>query len=135
MDFTQLFPVGLAKEQTFTVQEGHTALHIGSGSLRVLATPSMIGFMEQTARDLMGERLPAGSSSVGVLVHVSHLAPTPVGAEVKVRVEVLSVDGSKVTFNVQAWDPLEKAGEGQHERVIIDEGRFLSRVNAKIGVV
>ena len=132
MDIDQLFPVGLAKEQSFLVQEAHSALHLGSGSLRVLATPSMINFMEQTARDLMAERLPAGYSSVGVLVHVQHLAPTPVGLEVKVRAEVLSVDGSKVTFSVQAWDPLEKIGEGQHERVVIDEQRFLSRVTAKM---
>ncbi len=133
MDITQLFPVGLAKEQRFIVQEEHTALHIGSGSLRVLATPWMIGFMEQTARDLMAEQLPAGSSSVGVLVHVSHLAPTPVGGEVNVRAEVLSVEGSKVTFNMQAWDAVEMVGRGQHERVVIDEVRFLARVNAKIG--
>lgn len=133
MDIDQLFPVGLAKEQSFIVQEELTALHLGSGSLRVLATPAMIGFMEQTARDLMAERLPAGSSSVGVLVHVRHLAPTPVGAEVRVRAEVLSVDGLKVTFSVQAWDPLEIAGEGQHERVVIDEQRFLTRVTTKMG--
>jgi predicted thioesterase len=133
MDYTLLFPVGLSKERRFVVQDEHTALHIGSGSLRVLATPAMIGFMEQTARDLMAERLPAGSSSVGVLVHVSHLAPTPVGAEVTARVEVLSVEKSKVTFNVQAGDAVEMVGKGQHERVVIDEGRFLARVNAKTG--
>jgi predicted thioesterase len=133
MDITQLFPVGLAREQSFVVQDEHSAIHIGSGSLRVLATPWMIAFMEQTARDLMADHLPAGASSVGVLVHVSHLAPTPVGAEVKVRAEVATVEGSKVTFNVQAWDAVEMVGRGQHERVAIDEGRFLKRVNAKIG--
>jgi fluoroacetyl-CoA thioesterase len=44
---------------------------------------------------------------------------------------VLSVDGIRVYFSVEAWDSIEKIGEGKHERVVIDEARFLRRVEKK----
>ena len=46
MDYSELFPIGTKEEVTYTVDEQFTARHIGSGALRVLATPAMIGFME-----------------------------------------------------------------------------------------
>jgi fluoroacetyl-CoA thioesterase len=131
MDLTQFFQPGARREELFSVEEEHSAIHVGSGSLRVLATPWMIAFMERTARMLLAERLPPGYSSVGVHVDVRHLAPTPVGAEVRARAEIHSIDGSRVNFTVQAWDGQEKIGEGAHQRVVIDEERFLRRVAAK----
>lgn len=128
----QLKP-GTAREETFEVAEEHTAIHIGSGSLRVLATPWMIAYMERTARKLLGEYLPKGASSVGVHVDVRHLAPAAVGAKVRARAEVLSLDGSKVNLRVEAWDGDEKLGEGTHQRVVIDEERFLRRISTKLG--
>lgn len=131
MDFNDLFKPGQSREATYPVEEENTAIHVGSGSSRVLATPWMIAFMERAARDLLAEKLPSGYSSVGVLVNVHHLAPTPVGGSVRARAEVEAVDGTKVTFRVQAWDEREQIGEGQHQRVIIDEDRFLKRVMSK----
>lgn len=122
---------GLTREDTYLVVEEHTAVHVGSGSLRVLATPWMIAYMERTARSLLGEYLPEGYSSVGVRVDVRHLAPTPVGSQVTARAEVLSVDGSRVYLRLEARDQVETIGEGEHQRVVIDEARFLRRVEAK----
>jgi predicted thioesterase len=132
MDLSDLFKPGMAREQSFLIEEKHSAIHVGSGSLRVLATPWMIAFMENTARRLMAERLPAGYSSVGAHVNVRHLAPTPVGMRLRVRTEVTAVDGLKVAFAVAAWDDQEQVGEGEHLRVVIDEARFLRRVAEKI---
>jgi fluoroacetyl-CoA thioesterase len=70
-------------------------------------------------------------SSVGVLVNIRHLAPSLVGSAIRARAEVQAVEGSKVTFNVRAWDERELVGEGQHQRVVIDEERFLKRVAEK----
>jgi fluoroacetyl-CoA thioesterase len=133
MDFEELFRPGMSQEETSLVEEQHTAAHVGSGSMRVLATPWMIAFMEHVARKLMGEHLPEGYSSVGVRVDVSHLAPTPVGSWVKARAEIISVEGSKVNFKVEAWEGEEKIGDGQHQRVVIDEARFFRRIAAKTG--
>lgn len=131
MEFGECIEVGMKHEATFRVDEQYTAFHIGSGSLRVLATPSMIGFMERISHQLLARCLPEGYSSVGTLVDVRHLAPTPLGWTVRVTSEVLEVDGRKVTLVVEAWDDQEKVGEGRHQRVVIDLSRFLQRVEAK----
>ena len=131
MDLSEFIKPGMTLETTFQVEAQHSAAHIGSGSLRVLATPVMIAFMESTSHRLLAQRLPAGYSSVGMLVNVRHLAPTPLGSSVRVLSEVLEVDGLRVTFSVQAWDQSEQIGDGQHQRMVIDEARFLRRVEAK----
>jgi predicted thioesterase len=131
MEFSDCITVGMKHEVTFQVEEQYTAFHIGSGALRVLATPSMIGFMERTSHQLLTRCLPEGYSSVGAVVDVRHLAPTPLGWTVRVTSEVVQVDGRKVTLAVEAWDEQEKVGEGRHQRVVINLDRFLTRVEAK----
>jgi predicted thioesterase len=131
MELTDMIKPGMAREETFLVDEDKTARHVGSGASRVLASPWLIAFMERVSHRLIAERLPEGSSSVGVLVNVRHLAPTPVDSQVRVRAEVYEVDGSRVTLSVQAWDHIELVGEGTHQRVVIDQERFLRRVETK----
>ncbi|HEX9616011.1 MAG TPA: thioesterase family protein [Anaerolineales bacterium] len=131
MDLIQILRPGMQREETFRVEEEHAAIHIGSGSSRVLATPWMIAFMERVSHRLVSENLPQGYSSVGVVVDVRHLAPTPIGGTVRVRAEIIELNGLNVALVVQAWDESELVGEGRHQRVVIDEARFLKRVEAK----
>lgn len=131
MELTDNIKPGMAREEIFLVQEDETARHIGSGASRVLASPWLIAFMERVSHRLIAEQLPEEFSSVGVLINVRHVAPTPVGSQVKVRADVTEVDGSRVTLNVQAWDHVELIGEGSHQRIVIDQERFLRRVDAK----
>ena len=131
MDLITLVHPGMSLETTLLVEEKHSAAHVGSGSLRVLATPIMIGLMESAAHRLLAAHLPDGQASVGSVVNITHLAPTPIGSTVRIRAEVLAIDGQKVEFSVQAWDQIEKIGQGVHQRMVIDEARFLKRVSKK----
>ena len=131
MDLNQILQPGMFLETNLVVESHHTAAHVGSGSLRVLATPIMIGLMESTSHRLLAQYLPEGASSVGSVVEVRHLAPTPLGSRVWVRSEVLEVDGMRVVFAVRAWDEQEQVGEGHHTRVVIDTARFIRRVEKK----
>lgn len=131
MDLATLFQPGMTHEEQFVVEERFLAPHVGSGAIRVLATPWMIGFMEATAHRLLAQHLPEDFSSVGTHVDVRHLAPTPMGDTVRFQAEVLSVDGYRVTFAIRGWDSHELIGEGVHERAVIDVPRFLKRVAAK----
>lgn len=135
MELTNFLQPGMKREETFTVEEIHSAQHVGSGASRVLATPWMIAFIERNAHRLLAEILPQPYSSVGVLVNVRHLAPTPVGSRLHVSAEVVEIDGLKVTFKVQAWDEQEQVGDGFHERFVIDPHRFLNRVEKKIRIL
>ena len=131
MELNQLIKTGLTREESFPVTEENAALHVGSGSSPVLATPWMIAFMERVSHRLLAEYLNQDETSVGVYLEVKHLAPTPVGGSVRVQVQVTEISGNQVTFNVKAWDHVELVGEGVHRRAVIDEARFLRRVKAK----
>lgn len=135
MDLHKIVQPGLTYEASFVVEEKDLATHVGSGDTGVLATPVLIALMEKVSHTLLALHLPQGYSSVGTLVNVRHLAPTPEGATVHVRADVLDIDGSKVTLSVQAWDDIvgvtEKIGEGLHERFVIHEARFLKRIEEK----
>jgi fluoroacetyl-CoA thioesterase len=96
----------------------------------VLATPTLIGLFEMTAVHAIRDALEPGQATVGTHVDVRHLKATPVGDTLTLSAEVTSVDGRRVQFRVRAEDSGGVAGEGTHERVIIDLARFLQRVGA-----
>ena len=87
--------------------------------------------LERTAHLLLLPHLAPGQSSVGTLVNMRHLAATPVGMQVRFRAEVLEADRRRVKFKIEAWDAVEKIAEGEHERFIIDEAKFIARLEEK----
>ena len=129
MDTSKHLKPGLSHQMEFTVEERHTASHIGSGAVRVLATPWMIAFMEITSRTLLDEHLPDTHSSVGSLVNVRHLAPSPMGSKIHTKVIIEKVEGNKITLSVSALDSDVEVGKGLHERYVIEIDRFLKRVD------
>jgi fluoroacetyl-CoA thioesterase len=123
---------GLTGEMTLIVQESDTARYSGGESLPpVFSTPRVIGLLERTSHNTILPFLAEGQGSVGAVVNIRHLAATPIGFTVRTRAEVLEVEGRRVKFKVEAWDNLEKIAEGEHERFIIDMGRFIDRVEKK----
>jgi predicted thioesterase len=131
MKLFEIITPGMIREETFLVEEQHTAYHIGSGDEKVLGTPWMISFMERVSNRLIAEHLPDGLMSVGVQVDVKHLAATPMKATVQVRAEVLAVVKNRVKLLIEAWDHQDKIGEGTHLRAVVDKERFMQRVSAK----
>ncbi len=123
--------VGLIGEYSTTVTEALTAIHFGSGSIVVYATPAMIALMETAAVAAIDPLLLEGQASVGTVVNIRHLAATPVGHRVRARAEVTAVEGRQVTFSVEAWDEKERIGEGTHMRFVVDVARFMQRVETK----
>ena len=130
MDFA--IKVGASKERTITVNSNQTTSFLWEGE-NVLSTPSMIAEMEETCRLLLKEQaIPEPEwDSVGTVVKIEHLAATPVGAEVFLNAEVVSVEGRRVMFKTEARDKLEKIGEGMHERFIINVPNFRAKFNEK----
>ncbi len=122
---------GMSMEESRVVTVDESAAHIGSGSLKVLATPAMVAFVEQTCRALVEPLLSESKTTVGSMIKLKHLAPTPLGAEVHIRALVERVDDHVIEFSAQVWDGEEVVGEAEHTRVVIDIERFLKRVAQK----
>ena len=130
MTFDALKP-GLTGEVSLVVADEHTARHLGSGGVRVLATPQMILLMERASVAAIDHLLPEGYRTVGTSIDMRHLAPTPVGFEVKATSELVEIDGRRLTCRVQVHDGVELVGEGIHRRAIIEVSQFAERVAQK----
>ena len=123
---------GLRGSASLVVSEEHTAPSIGSGKVRVLATPVMINLIEAAALAAVEHLLPAGYQSLGTRLDVRHIAATPVGMRVTATAEVLRVDGRTVNFRVEAHDERELIGDGTHDRVVVNVAKFDQRVQRKL---
>lgn len=110
------------------VEPDMTADRWGNPGVLVLATPHLVGLFEGAAVLAIKDHLEPGQSSVGTHVDVHHLKATPVGDTVTLTAEVTAVDGRRITFKVRAEDSEGVAGEGTHERVLVDLERFMQRV-------
>ena len=123
--------LGIKGEKKIKVDGGMTAAALGSGLLPVYSTPSLVALMENVCAESVQGYLPDGSGTVGISLDVKHTAATPVGMEVRCESELTGIDRRRLVFTVAAYDEAGEIGRGTHERVIIDNERFMEKVNAK----
>jgi fluoroacetyl-CoA thioesterase len=121
----------LTYEYRQLVESHHLASALGSGGVAVFGTPALVVLCETAAFLCVAPYLEAGQTTVGTLVDIRHLAATPPGVEVRAVATLIAVEGRRLTFTIEAWDPIEKIGECRHERVIVDEQKFIARVQQK----
>lgn len=115
------------------VKNEDTAVEYGSGGVTVYATPAMIAAMENAAMSAINRHLDEGYTTVGTKVDIKHIGATPVGMRVSTKAELTQIDGNRLTFIVEAYDEVEKIGEGTHERYIVNLEKFINKVNKKSG--
>ena len=123
--------VGLRNQVEGRSSEETSAVAIGSGSLRVLSTPSMLALMERAASELVDRHLPPEQTSVGIALNVKHTAATPIGLKLRAEATITSLDGRKINFDVRAFDEREEIGSGTHERFIVNRIKFQSKADGK----
>lgn len=122
---------GIKSSLEVTVTNELTAAVYGSGLVEVYATPAMIALMERTCQLSVQEQLPEGHLTVGILVNVRHLKATPVGMKVVCNSELIEIDGKRLVFRVVTNDEEGMIGEGIHERFIVDQAKFMSKLAGK----
>ena len=123
---------GATAEVSFVVPPEHTADAMGNRGVHVLATPFLIGLLENAAAAVLAPLVPPGGTSLGTMVEMRHLAATPVGMTVRAKATLLETDGKRFLFAVEAWDDREKIAEGRHERYLVaDLSKFINRAMRK----
>jgi fluoroacetyl-CoA thioesterase len=99
----------------------------------VFATGFMVGFLEWACILAVNPHLDwPQEQTVGTHINVSHQAATPHGLKVTANVELIAMEGRKLTFNVEAHDEVELISSGTHERFIINREKFDAKLDAKI---
>lgn len=97
----------------------------------VFATGFMVGLMEWACIDALRPHLEAGEGSLGIGINVSHVAATPPGMKVTVRVTCIKVEPKRLQWQVRAEDEHELIGEGTHDRAVVRWDRFTAKVTEK----
>ncbi len=126
-----MLEVGIKGRIEQTVVYELTADYIGSGMVKVFATPMMIAMMEKTCRLSVAPHLEPGDGTVGTHVNVSHCAATPEGMKVWCESELVEIDRRRLVFKVAAYDERGLIGEGTHERFIINNEKFQKKTDSK----
>jgi fluoroacetyl-CoA thioesterase len=126
--------IGADAELRFTVTIEHAIDFARDGMPAVLSTPSLVSFLERTAREVMLPLLEPNERTVGIEIEVRHLAPTPVGQSVTCTARVIQVEGLQATFQVEARDEQEVIARGLHKRQVIRVEPFAQRVARKARV-
>lgn len=126
-----MIEVGIKGKQELIADIKHSASVIGSGNLELFSTPSMIALMENTAASSIAGYLDEAEGSVGTALNIRHLAATPLGMKVCCESELIEVDRKRLIFEVKAFDERGLIGEGTHERFIVNNDKFMAKVNSK----
>jgi fluoroacetyl-CoA thioesterase len=136
---TQPLAPGLRHVQRLTVTDDLTvpavsAAFVGFADMpKVFATAYMVGFIEWACIEALKPCLLPGQRTVGTRIDVTHEAATPPGMEVTAEVELIAVEGRRVSFKVTCRDARDVIGQGTHERAIIDLAAFEARLARKAG--
>ena len=125
--------VGRTYRNQTRVEEWMTAEKAGNRGVDVLSTPALVQLVEDAALQCMAPAIAPGDASVASHIEIAHIAPTPVGLIVRVEVEIVSVDGSHVSFAFSAFDEREKIADGTHERFVVQLARFNAGITEKTG--
>lgn len=140
--------VGTTATTTFAVEPGQTTNVFGdqetppgraaaadSGpaeSVRVLGTAPLLSHVEFTGRESIRGRIPAGTGMVGKRADVTHTGAATVGRRVRVRTEVVGVDGADVTYDgrVRTVDDDRAVAGVEVVLRLVDRDRFRNAVAA-----
>jgi fluoroacetyl-CoA thioesterase len=119
---------GLTGEVRRVVTEEMSAERFGNPGFPVLGTPALVGLLEAAGIAAIAGSLAADEGSVGTNIAVRHLAATPIGGEVRATAKLITLDGRRLVFSVEASDATQAIAQGEMERFVVNVPRFLAKV-------
>lgn len=117
------------------VTEDKLAVNVGSGDLRVFATPMVVALMENASAKLAEKYLDEGITTVGTGISIDHTSPTPINATVFAKATIVETDGRTFKFQVEAWDKGGVISKGTHTRVSVKADKFQKKADSKFNEV
>ncbi len=123
---------GLRGRASHTVTDADTAIALHSGEVPVLGTPRLVALMEEASVAALDGSLGEGETSVGMRVHVDHVAPTAPGVGVTADAVLEGVEGRRLTFGATATVGDTVVATASIVRVVVETHRFLGRVDGDV---
>jgi len=122
---------GLVGEIRRVVSESTSAERYGNKGFPVRGTPALVGLFEEAGMAAIAGALAPNEGSVGTRVNVRHLAATPMGEEVRVTAKLVTVEGRRLVFALEAADAVRSIADGEMERFVVDVARFLAKAKVR----
>ena len=119
---------GLEHSFQIKASQADSAITMGSGSVEVFATPSMVANMERAALLCVEDLLDDSQTTVGTRLEINHFKASKIGQKISFKAILILIDGKKLEFEVTASDEQAEIGNGKHIRYIIDKEKFMNRL-------
>ena len=119
---------GLRGQAAHTVTDADTAIALRSGEVPTLATPRLVALLEEATVSALNGCLGKEETSVGMRIHIDHLAPSAPGSLVDAEVVLAAVEGRRLTFAGTARVGDDVVARATVVRVVVETDRFLNRV-------
>ena len=123
---------GIRGEKSAAVTVDLTAPAMGSGELKVFATPALAALAEGCCAESVEDLLDEGQETVGSRIEVDHISPTPMGVGVVCRSRLLAAEGRRLDFEFEAYDSGGMIGKGKHTRYIVDAEALMKKATDKL---
>lgn len=124
--------VGRTYSRQSRVEEWMTAEKAGNKGVDVLSTPTLVQLVEDAAIACVAPALEENEITLATHIDLEHRRPVPVGFILRTEVEVVLVDGPRISFAVQVFDEQESVAEGTHERYVMDRTKFRAKLEEKL---
>ena len=126
-----MLETGIRGRASCPVTQNNTAAAMGSGALPVLATPAVAALVEEAAWKSVQPFLAQGQGTGGTLLRLNHTAATPLGGAVTAETELTAIDRRRLVFRFTVRDAAGPVADGEHERFVVDTGKFLAKAAAR----
>lgn len=114
-----------------TVSEDDTAAAFGDHFPRAASTPFVLGLAEVACHEAVAADLQEGEITVGTFASLEHLLPSPVGATLTARAELVDRQGRRLVFRVEVRDGTEVCAVVEHRRAIVLAEQIAARLDAR----
>lgn len=128
---TERIDPGIEHEVWVDTNHTHTAHVLGNPDVHVLATIYLIGFIETCCGLSVQPKLRSHQATVGTQVNVSHRAPAPAGARLRVTSVLLDVRGKHLKFSAAVYHNNILLMDGVHSRAILDKALLAKRASGQ----
>lgn len=109
------------------VSNQDTAAVFLSGSLNVLATPALVGFMENAAYLIAQSLIEKENTTVGIAINIEHLKATKVGQTIEIRAALKARKDRLFEFEIEAYEENILIAKASHKRFLVNSRNFMKK--------
>lgn len=117
---------GVTYKGQVTPKPSDLASALGNTGVDVVSSPATIGYLEMACHNVSDQFFDEGEASVGVGFEMQHVGAATPDLPIDVAVELIKVDGRRLTFKVEATQARKPIMTDTHQRAVVDLGRLLA---------